>query len=102
MERIEQALERLGVPGHELEHPQLVLGPAGGERRRMPERKRDETAVATDEAGVADPELLGERELELKQFPDPSPGPGEVVIEMKASGMCGSDLHAYRAARAGA
>ena len=29
-------------------------------------------------------------------FPDPTPGPGEVVIEMKASGMCGSDLHQYR------
>lgn len=45
--------------------------------------------------------FLGERELELREFPDPTPGPGEVVIEMKASGMCGSDLHAYRAARAG-
>ncbi len=43
----------------------------------------------------------GERELELMQFPDPTPGPGEVVLEMKASGMCGSDLHAYRASRAG-
>ena len=31
-------------------------------------------------------------------FPDPEPGPGEVVLEMKASGMCGSDLHFYRAA----
>ena len=29
-------------------------------------------------------------------FPDPAPGPGEVVLEMKASGMCGSDLHQYR------
>ena len=38
----------------------------------------------------------GERELELMQFPDPSPDPHEVVIEMKASGMCGSDLHQYR------
>jgi len=46
--------------------------------------------------------FLGERELELREFPDPTPGPGEVVIEMKASGMCGSDLHAYRAPRAGA
>jgi threonine dehydrogenase-like Zn-dependent dehydrogenase len=43
----------------------------------------------------------GERELELMEFPDPTPGPGEVVLEMKASGMCGSDLHAYRASRAG-
>src|ERR1700739_1467244 len=38
----------------------------------------------------------GERELELMQFPDPTPEPHEVVVEMKASGMCGSDLHQYR------
>ncbi len=45
--------------------------------------------------------FLGERELELREFPDPTPGPGEVVLAMKASGMCGSDLHAYRASRQG-
>ena len=40
--------------------------------------------------------FLGERRLELWEFPDPTPGPGEVVIEVKASGMCGSDLKFYR------
>ena len=40
--------------------------------------------------------FLGERKVELRNFPDPTPGPGEVVIEMKASGMCGSDLKFYR------
>jgi threonine dehydrogenase-like Zn-dependent dehydrogenase len=40
--------------------------------------------------------FTGGRELELMEFPDPTPGPGGVVIEMKASGMCGSDLHQYR------
>jgi threonine dehydrogenase-like Zn-dependent dehydrogenase len=45
--------------------------------------------------------FLGERELELREFPDPAPGPGEVVLAIKASGMCGSDLHPYRAARGG-
>lgn len=40
--------------------------------------------------------FLGDRELELMSFPDPTPGPGEVVLEMKASGMCGSDLKQYR------
>jgi threonine dehydrogenase-like Zn-dependent dehydrogenase len=39
----------------------------------------------------------GEREVALLNFPDPTPGTGEVVLEMKASGMCGSDLRAYRA-----
>lgn len=39
----------------------------------------------------------GDRQLELMDFPDPTPGPGEVVVEIKASGMCGSDLKFYRA-----
>lgn len=40
--------------------------------------------------------FLGERKVELRSFPDPTPGPGEVVLEMKASGLCGSDLKFYR------
>lgn len=40
--------------------------------------------------------FLGNRKVELRDFPDPAPGPGEVVIAMKASGMCGSDLKFYR------
>ena len=42
--------------------------------------------------------FLGDRKVELRSFPDPTPGPGEVVLEMKASGMCGSDLKFYRSA----
>ena len=41
--------------------------------------------------------FLGDRRLELAEFADPEPGPGEVVLEIKASGMCGSDLKFYRA-----
>jgi threonine dehydrogenase-like Zn-dependent dehydrogenase len=37
--------------------------------------------------------FLGEGKLELREVPDPVPGPDEVVVRMKASGMCGSDLH---------
>jgi threonine dehydrogenase-like Zn-dependent dehydrogenase len=40
--------------------------------------------------------FLGDRKVEQRSFPDPVPGPGEVVIEIKASGMCGSDLKFYR------
>ncbi len=43
----------------------------------------------------------GEREIEFMEFPDPTPGPDEVVVEMKASGMCGSDLHQYRRPKSG-
>src|SRR5579872_7625093 len=45
--------------------------------------------------------FTGGRELELMEFTDPTPGPGEVVVEMKASGMCGSDLHQYRRPKSG-
>jgi threonine dehydrogenase-like Zn-dependent dehydrogenase len=41
--------------------------------------------------------FLGDRRLGLMDFPDPTPGPDEVVLEIKASGMCGSDLRFYRA-----
>lgn len=41
--------------------------------------------------------FTGDRKLEFMQFDDPTPGPREVVLEIKASGMCGSDLHVYRA-----
>ena len=40
--------------------------------------------------------FLGDRKLAFQEFPDPTPGPGEVVLEIKASGMCGSDLKFYR------
>lgn len=40
--------------------------------------------------------FTGDRKLELMSFDDPTPGPGEAVVAMKASGMCGSDLHYYR------
>lgn len=37
--------------------------------------------------------FLGDGKLELREYPDPVPGPDDVVIRIKASGMCGSDLH---------
>ena len=40
--------------------------------------------------------FLGDQKIEVRNFPDPTPGHGEVVIQMKASGMCGSDLKFYR------
>jgi len=40
--------------------------------------------------------FLGDRKIEIRDVPDPTPGPGEAIIEIKASGMCGSDLKFYR------
>jgi threonine dehydrogenase-like Zn-dependent dehydrogenase len=42
--------------------------------------------------------FAGHRKIEIREFPDPTPGPGEVVLQIKASGMCGSDLKFYRPA----
>ncbi len=44
--------------------------------------------------------FTGDKEVEIRTLPDPHPGPGEVVIAMKASGLCGSDLRHYRAPKA--
>ena len=38
----------------------------------------------------------GNREAEIREFPDPQAGPGEAVVKIRASGLCGSDLHSYR------
>ena len=43
---------------------------------------------------------LGEGAVEVRGFPRPRPGPGQVVIEMKAAGLCGSDLHKYHSSQA--
>lgn len=37
--------------------------------------------------------FLGDGALELRDFDVPVPGQGEVLVEMKASGICGSDLN---------
>ncbi len=44
--------------------------------------------------------FLGDRELEIRDLSDPTPGPGEVVIAMRSSGLCGSDLRPYRTPKA--
>ena len=38
----------------------------------------------------------GDRQCIVSDFADPEAGPGEVVVEMKAAAICGSDLHSYR------
>jgi len=44
--------------------------------------------------------VLGDRDVDLREWPDPSPGPGEALVRMKASGLCGSELNGlYRPAR---
>ena len=40
--------------------------------------------------------LFGNKSLEVREFPNLEPGLNEVLIEVKAAGICGSDLHFYR------
>ena len=42
--------------------------------------------------------FTGNRTVAMQEFPDPTPGPDDVVMQMRASGMCGSDLKFYRSA----
>jgi L-iditol 2-dehydrogenase len=37
----------------------------------------------------------GEGNMELRELPIPEPGAGQVQVEVKATGICGSDLHIY-------
>ncbi|RLC92942.1 MAG: hypothetical protein DRI77_12365 [Chloroflexi bacterium] len=39
--------------------------------------------------------LYAPREIRFEEVPDPTPGPGEVLIRVRACGVCGSDLHIY-------
>ncbi|HZO92024.1 MAG TPA: alcohol dehydrogenase catalytic domain-containing protein [Chthonomonadaceae bacterium] len=41
--------------------------------------------------------FLGDRQLRLEAFPDPQPGPGEVLIKIARAAVCGTDIHKYRA-----
>lgn len=38
----------------------------------------------------------GPRDLRVEEVPKPTPGPGEVVVKVGATGICGSDLRNYR------
>ena len=37
----------------------------------------------------------GEGNMEIREIAEPSPGPDQVKIEVKAVGICGSDIHIY-------
>lgn len=37
----------------------------------------------------------GDGTVRLEEFPEPTPGSDDVVVEIRASGMCGSELHFY-------
>jgi threonine dehydrogenase-like Zn-dependent dehydrogenase len=40
--------------------------------------------------------IVGEKQIIVRDKAYPSPAPNEVVVQMKAAAICGSDLHPYR------
>ena len=45
--------------------------------------------------------LYAPHDIRIEERPVPRPGPGEVLIEVKAVGVCGSDVHYYEHGRIG-
>lgn len=45
--------------------------------------------------------LYAPHDVRIEERPVPRPGPGEVLIEIKAVGVCGSDVHYYEHGRIG-
>src|SRR6266540_3718923 len=43
--------------------------------------------------------FYGGPDIRVEELPRPEPGPGEVLVRVRAAGICGSDLHGYRRAR---
>jgi L-iditol 2-dehydrogenase len=39
--------------------------------------------------------FIGPGEMAVQDRPEPRPGPGDVVVAVRASGICGSDVHGY-------
>jgi 2-desacetyl-2-hydroxyethyl bacteriochlorophyllide A dehydrogenase len=45
--------------------------------------------------------FYGGPDIRVEERPTPEPGPGEVLVRVRSAGVCGSDLHGYRAAAPG-
>ena len=41
--------------------------------------------------------FYGPRDITIEEIPDPVPGGGEAVVRVRSAGICGGDLHEYRA-----
>jgi 2-desacetyl-2-hydroxyethyl bacteriochlorophyllide A dehydrogenase len=41
----------------------------------------------------------GPRDVRVEELADPEPGPGEALVRVRTAGICGGDLHEYRADR---
>jgi propanol-preferring alcohol dehydrogenase len=42
---------------------------------------------------VRQPAPVADRPLRMEDIPDPAPGPGQILVEVRACGICRTDLH---------
>jgi len=64
------------------------------ERLHDGQKKRGAGRRAGEEVSLRGVILPGDERVELREFDRPEPGHGQVLLKMKASGLCGSDLRA--------
>jgi (R,R)-butanediol dehydrogenase/meso-butanediol dehydrogenase/diacetyl reductase len=43
--------------------------------------------------------ITGQETVELVEFPDPTPAPAGIVVDIAFCGICGTDIHAYQSGR---
>ncbi len=43
--------------------------------------------------------ITGKETVELREFPDPTPAPAGVVVDIAYCGICGTDIHAYQSGK---
>jgi L-iditol 2-dehydrogenase len=77
-------------------------------RREESNRNRSKALLMAMKPGQPNPatmlaaRLHGPADLRVERVPHPGPpGPGEVLLRVKVTGLCGSDLHSYADARIG-
>jgi (R,R)-butanediol dehydrogenase / meso-butanediol dehydrogenase / diacetyl reductase len=64
--------------------------------RPGPEADRARECPIEGDRRVKALKVTGERVVTVFDLPTPTPAPGEVLVKMEATGICGSDLHPYR------
>ena len=48
-----------------------------------------------DDVGMRTGLVTGKGQFELREVVEPTPGPGDALVEISLCGICGSDVHAY-------
>ena len=41
-------------------------------------------------------QLLNTGDIQTRDVPTPTPGPGDILIKVEAAGICGTDRHLYK------